>query len=72
MEDQVYETATLNADQTKDFKSFLDKEIGTEYEVNEYSVFTANDEIYYITVFDLTPGEVDTIRGFENAMSEEV
>ena len=61
MEDQVYETdSDYTLKQIKSFSSWCDREIGTEYELNDVG---ANE--HYLMIFDLTHKEVDKIRGFE-------
>ena len=60
---KVYESDNdLTAQDVNKFKSWLDDNIGTEYEVN----MTDMDELeYQITVFDLTPNEVKKIQAYE-------
>lgn len=68
MEDQIFETSDdYSLNQIKSFESWLDREIGTETELNESA---SEQPEYYLMVFDLTHGEVSKIRGFENYFRE--
>lgn len=62
---QKYETGELNYHQKNNFKKFLDKEIGTDFEVNDNG-----DNTYYIVIFDLTNEEVENIRDYENSLDQ--
>lgn len=61
--DHDYETQPMDYTRLQSFKAFLDKEIGTEYDVND-----EGDGTYYLMVFDLMTSEVKQIRDFENEM----
>jgi len=51
------------------FTTFLDENIGTDYEVNE-SASGSTDE-FYVVVFDLTPTEVEKITKYEMTLDGE-
>jgi hypothetical protein len=57
----IYETGLMNVDKLRKFANWLDKKIGTEYEMN----FEDGNK-GYIVVFDLLPNEVIKIRNKEN------
>jgi hypothetical protein len=65
MENEIYETDKLTNVFKNLFKNFLDKEIGTDYEINEHP---DSDGSYYIIIFDLTESEVELIRKFESSL----
>jgi|GEM_PF-5058659 len=58
-----YETALMNKEQFGEFVEFFDKEIGTDYEVNEDPA--GSDKVYCVC-FELNQSEVVMIREFEN------
>lgn len=61
---QVYETSdNLTKAQVKEFLTWFDKEIGTDYEVNENGW---DENRFYIVFFDLEIPEVFKIREYEN------
>jgi len=50
------------------FATWIDKEIGVYFEINEVDIYNNNDYQgtgYQIIVFDLTSKEVEKIRNFE-------
>jgi len=62
---QSYETNdTYSAAQIKVLTDWFDKNIGTDYEVNE-SASGLEDE-YYVVFVDLTVKEVEMLRDYEN------
>lgn len=58
-----YETKLMNQEQFENFTDFFDKEIGTDYEVNEDPA--GSDKVYCVC-FELKQSEVNEIRNFEN------
>lgn len=64
---EYYETDdNYTSSQMKVFTEWFDKEIGTDYEVNE-SASGERDQFYCVFV-DLTPKEVDKVRAKENEL----
>lgn len=67
-----YETEdNYSSREIAEWRKFLDREIGTDFEVNE----SASGELdeYYIVILDLEePEEIEMIRAFENKMRPKV
>lgn len=77
MEDQMYSTGTLTTREIISFKIFLDKEIGTEYQVDTIDKWGEGENGVYLgeaeglTIFDLNDEEVTAIREFEKRLMGE-
>ncbi len=69
MEDYTYDTGAMNFSDTRKFKQWLDKNIGTEFEQNYVDHYDDGKYVcalYSLTVFSLTHKEVEMIRAYEN------
>jgi len=64
---EAYETSIMDMAKLRIFTEWLDREIGTEYEINH-----EDDGQGYVMVFDLTYPEVIKIRNKENEMSHNI
>ncbi len=58
---EIYETDVYKYHEARAFMEWLDKNIGTETQLNDHG-----EGDFTITVFDLNPGEVVQIRKYEN------
>jgi hypothetical protein len=58
---ETYETGELSKKESRNFTQWLDATIGTDFELNE-----VDDDVYNVTIFDLTPKEVQMIQDYEN------
>lgn len=60
---EIYETDLMTKTQIKSFEKWIDKNIGTDWEINQNDT----DE-FYMMIFDLTYSEVIKIRNYENSL----
>jgi len=60
---EAYETGVLTTKQKVEFMKWLDEEIGTDYDVEEFEV-----NKWVLLIFDMTPREVKKVREFENSV----
>lgn len=58
-----YETQAMSPQQIRDFKSWFNENIGTDFEVN----FNEDENTGYVICFELTPNEVKKVQQYENA-----
>jgi len=63
---ECYETELMDKNEFEEFCEFFDKNIGTDYEVNDDP---AGSDKVYVVCFELNHQEVDQIRKFENRNS---
>ena len=61
---EYYETESMTKAKADDFVIWFEKEIGTDYELNEL-----DENEFYILFCDLEPEEVEKIREHEKSLS---
>ena len=59
---EIYETELMSKEQFSEFVEFFDKEVGTDYEVNEDPA--GSDKVYCLC-YELNNSEVTKLRKFE-------
>jgi hypothetical protein len=67
---EYYETDALSPANAETFKTWFDKEIGTDREENEVEDDAGTPGLVYFLCSDLTRSEVKKIRAFEIALQQ--